>query len=98
MHAYMDVLRKIMTVSTKIAVMLLCWACLMGAPTWWSSALFITWILFLFFYGTQSRIPLPHRAHEVIMIVFTVILWALHMILLLSVIGILPFSFTFILR
>lgn len=32
------------------------------------------------------------------MIVFTVILWALHMILLLSVIGILPFSFTFILR
>lgn len=94
----MRILQETLAISTWIVMMVVFWACLMGAPTWWSSALFITWILFLFFYVTKSRIPIPHRVHEVIMIVSTVTLWALHMIPLLSVIGILPFSFTFILR
>lgn len=40
-------------------------------------------------------LPIPYRVHEIIMGVLAVILWALLMILLLSVVGILPVTFTF---
>ncbi|KOA49518.1 hypothetical protein BAAM0483_05070 [Bifidobacterium animalis subsp. animalis MCC 0483] len=52
-------------------------------------------VLLLFFYRTQYMLPIPYRVHEIIMGVLIVTVWALLMILLLSVVGILPVTFTF---
>lgn len=92
----MDVLREALVVSTWIVMMVVFWACLKDmAPSWWLVTLVITSILFMFFYRTKYLLPISCKAYEIIMGVLAVILWALLMILLLSVVGILPVTFTF---
>lgn len=77
-------------------MMVVFWACLQDmAPSWWLVTLVITSILFMFFYRTKYLLPISCKAYEIIMGVLAVILWALLMILLLSIVGVLPVTFTF---
>lgn len=92
----MRVLQETLVVSTWIVLMVVFWACLKDmAPAWWLVSLVITSILFVFFYRTKYLLPIPCKTYEIIMGVLAVILWALLMILLLSVVGILPVTFNF---
>lgn len=92
----MRVLQETLIVSTWIVMMIGVWKCLQDrAPAWWLVTLVITSILFMFFYRTKYLLPILYRVHEAIMGVLAVILWALLMILLLSVTGILPVTFNF---
>lgn len=92
----MRILQETLAISTWIVMMVVFWACLKDmVPAWWLVTLVITSILFMFFYRTKDLLPISQEVHEVIMFVSAAILCALHMILLLSVVGVLPFSFTF---
>ncbi|WP_217956584.1 hypothetical protein [Bifidobacterium animalis] len=92
----MRVLQETLVVFTWIVMMIGVWKCLQDkAPSWWLLTLVIASILFMFFYRTKYLLPISCKAYEIIMGVLAVILWALLMILLLSVVGILPVTFTF---
>lgn len=92
----MRVLQETLIVSTWVVCMIVLWRVVQGmAPTWWLVTLVVTSTLFMFFYRTEDLLPLPYNVFETIMGVLAVVFWALLMVLVLSVAGILPAMFTF---
>ncbi|RSX49812.1 hypothetical protein [Bifidobacterium castoris] len=92
----MRIVQETLAVSTWVVCMIVVWKVMQGtAPTWWLLTFAIASTLFVFFYRTADLLPLPYELVEIIMGVLAVVFWALLMVLMLSVAGILPAMFAF---